>query len=205
MIEGCLKAAAEVDHVPAGVLVLLISVEAGRLGAVSQNANGTVDIGPMQVNDTWLSKIAEHWGVSREEAYRALRDSFCANVEGGAWDAWRQVHKVAGEQLDIGMDGAELDLAGVQRVRDRGSLRARIGEVELACDAPLEQVEMGLENDPRLHDMKIADSRRVDAREDLGKEIGLLLVVALEADPVAGTHDRFEKRLRAFRRHQLAA
>ena len=85
MIEGCLKAAAEVHHVPAGVLVLLISVEGGRLGAVSQNANDTVDIGPMQVNDTWLSKIAEHWGASREEAYRALRDSFCANVEGGAW------------------------------------------------------------------------------------------------------------------------
>ena len=85
MIEGCLKAAAGVHHVPAGVLVLLISVEGGRLGAVSQNANDTVDIGPMQVNDTWLSKIAEHWGASREEAYRALRDSFCANVEGGAW------------------------------------------------------------------------------------------------------------------------
>jgi hypothetical protein len=32
MIEACLKAAAEVDHVSAGVLVLLISVEAGRLG-----------------------------------------------------------------------------------------------------------------------------------------------------------------------------
>jgi hypothetical protein len=32
MIAECLKAAAEVHHVPAGVLVLLISVEAGRLG-----------------------------------------------------------------------------------------------------------------------------------------------------------------------------
>ena len=64
---------------------LLLSVEAGRLGAVSQNANGTVDIGPMQVNDTWLSKIAGHWRASREAAYRALRDNFCANVEGGAW------------------------------------------------------------------------------------------------------------------------
>src|SRR5271154_216350 len=70
-------------------------------------------------------------------------------------DVWRQVHKVAGEQLDIGMDGAELDLAGVQCARDRGALRARIGEIELACDAPLEQVEMGLQNDSRLHDMKI--------------------------------------------------
>jgi hypothetical protein len=85
MIEGCLKAAAEVHHVPAGVLVLLLSVEAGRLGSVSQNANDTVDIGPMQVNDTWLGKIAALWGASREEAYRALRDNFCANVEGGAW------------------------------------------------------------------------------------------------------------------------
>ena len=85
MIEGCLKAAAEVHHVPAGVLALLIRVEAGRLGAVSQNANGTVDIGPMQVNDTWLGKIADHWRTSREAAYRALRDNFCANVESGAW------------------------------------------------------------------------------------------------------------------------
>src|SRR5277367_7001670 len=46
MIEDCLKAAADLHHIPAGLLVLLINVEAGRLGAVSQNSNGTVDIGP---------------------------------------------------------------------------------------------------------------------------------------------------------------
>ena len=39
MIEGCLKAAAELHQVPAGVLVLLLSVEDGRLGEVSQNTN----------------------------------------------------------------------------------------------------------------------------------------------------------------------
>jgi hypothetical protein len=97
MIEGCLKAAAEVHHVPAGVLVLLLSVEAGRLGSVSQNANGTVDIGPMQVNDTWLGKIAGHWRASREEAYRALRDSFCANVEGGAWILRQALDEAGGD------------------------------------------------------------------------------------------------------------
>jgi len=101
-IEGCLRAAAELHHVPAGVLVLLMSVEAGRLGEVSQNTNGTVDIGPMQVNDTWVPRIAGHWGASHDAAYRALRDNFCANVEGGAWilrqaldeahgDLWRGV------------------------------------------------------------------------------------------------------------------
>jgi hypothetical protein len=60
MIENCLKAAADLHHVSAGLLVLLINVEAGPLGAVSQNSNGTVDIGPMQVNDTWVPKIAHH-------------------------------------------------------------------------------------------------------------------------------------------------
>jgi hypothetical protein len=85
MIENCLKAAADLHHVPAGLLVLLINVEAGRLGAISQNSNGTVDIGPMQVNDSWIPKIARHWGASTELSYHALRDSFCANVEGGAW------------------------------------------------------------------------------------------------------------------------
>jgi hypothetical protein len=69
MIEGCVRAAAELHHVQAGVLVLLMSVEAG----------------PMQVNDTWVPKIAGHWRASRDAAYRALRDNFCANVEGGAW------------------------------------------------------------------------------------------------------------------------
>ena len=85
MIENCLKAAADLHHVPAGLLVLLINVEAGQLGAVSQNSNGTVDIGPMQVNDTWVPKIARHWRASTDASYQALRDSFCANVEGGAW------------------------------------------------------------------------------------------------------------------------
>jgi hypothetical protein len=70
---------------PGGLLVLVINVEAGRLGAVSQNSNGTVDIGPMRVNDTWVPKIAHHWRASTDAFYQALLDSFCANVEGGAW------------------------------------------------------------------------------------------------------------------------
>ena len=87
MIEGCLKAAAEVHHVPAGVLVLLLSVEAGRLGAVSQNANGTVDIGPMQVNDTWLSKIAGHWRASREGGLPGAQRQFLRQCRGRRLDS----------------------------------------------------------------------------------------------------------------------
>src|SRR5208282_6123068 len=47
--------------------------------------NKTVDIGPMQVNDTWVKKIAAHWRSSEDAAYLALRYNFCANVEAGAW------------------------------------------------------------------------------------------------------------------------
>ena len=96
MVEACIKAAADVHKVSAGVLVLLLDVERGRLGAVSPNTNGTVDIGPMQVNDTWVDKVAQRWGASREAAYLALRDNFCANVEAGAWILQQALDEASG-------------------------------------------------------------------------------------------------------------
>jgi hypothetical protein len=84
-IRGCLRSAADLHRVPAAVLVILLRVEGGRLGRVSQNSNDTVDIGPMQVNQIWLPKLAQHWHASIDDTFIALRDNFCANVEGGAW------------------------------------------------------------------------------------------------------------------------
>jgi hypothetical protein len=81
----CIMAAASLYQLPPAVLLILLNVENGRLGKVSLNANKTVDIGPMQVNDSWVKKIASHWRSSEDAAYLALRDNFCANVEGGAW------------------------------------------------------------------------------------------------------------------------
>lgn len=84
-VAACLYAAAAVHHVPATLLYAILGVEGGRLGAVSQNTNGSVDIGPMQVNDLWLPQLMTHWSASREAAFLALRDSVCANFEAGAW------------------------------------------------------------------------------------------------------------------------
>ena len=84
-VRDCLIAAGNAHGEPAALLVILLNVEGGRMGAVSPNTNGTVDIGPMQVNDIWVSKIAAHWATSAHAAYLALRDNFCANVEAGAW------------------------------------------------------------------------------------------------------------------------
>jgi hypothetical protein len=85
VIEGCILAAAQVHRLPPAVLVILLNVEGGTIGRVSGNTNGTVDIGPMQVNEIWLPGLAQHWHASIPDSFRALRDNFCANVEGGAW------------------------------------------------------------------------------------------------------------------------
>jgi soluble lytic murein transglycosylase-like protein len=84
-VVSCIEAAAEAHRLPPAMLVVLINVEGGSLGKVNSNANATVDIGPMQVNQIWLDKLAKRWRASREETYRALRDEVCANIEGGAW------------------------------------------------------------------------------------------------------------------------
>ena len=85
VIAGCLQAAASTYRISPVVLVILLHVEGGQLGRVTGNTNATVDIGPMQVNEIWLPDIARHWHASVPQAFVALRDSFCANVEGASW------------------------------------------------------------------------------------------------------------------------
>ena len=85
VIAACLLAAASTYRLPPAVLVILLNVEGGRLGRVSGNTNSTVDIGPMQVNEIWLPEIARHWHAPVPQAFLALRDNFCANVEAGAY------------------------------------------------------------------------------------------------------------------------
>jgi hypothetical protein len=84
-IHGCILAAAHLYREPPAVLLILLNVEGGTLGAVSENTNGTVDIGPMQVNQIWVPAVAARWHASQRATFLALRDDFCANVEVGAW------------------------------------------------------------------------------------------------------------------------
>ena len=96
-IRGCITAAAKVYRLPPAVLVILLNVEGGSLGRVSPNTNGTVDIGPIQVNEIWLPDVAAHWNATIADAYKALRDNFCANVEAGAWILRRGLDEAHGD------------------------------------------------------------------------------------------------------------
>ena len=84
-MRDCLTAASAAHRLPPAMLAVLLDVEGGTLGHVSRNTNGTVDIGPMQVNTVWVPRIAARWRTTPASAYAALRDNLCANLEGGAW------------------------------------------------------------------------------------------------------------------------
>ncbi len=85
VFRGCVRVASRVNGVPPAVLLMLLQVEGGRLGEVSGNRNGTVDIGPFQVNEIWLPAVARHWGMPEAEAFPILRDNFCGNADAAAW------------------------------------------------------------------------------------------------------------------------
>ena len=84
-VVRCIESASAAYRLPPAVVLILLSVEGGALGHVSANTNGTVDIGPMQVNTIWIPVVARHWRATTSETYAALRDNFCANVEAGTW------------------------------------------------------------------------------------------------------------------------
>ncbi len=96
-IRDCITAAAKVHRLPPSVLVILLNVEGGALGRVSRNTNGTVDIGPIQVNTANLPDVAAHWHATIGDTYQAVRDNFCANVEAGAWILRRYLDEARGD------------------------------------------------------------------------------------------------------------
>jgi soluble lytic murein transglycosylase-like protein len=90
MIAGpalaCLIAAASAyPGVPVAGLVAIQAVEAGRPGLEVRNTDGSVDLGFMQINSTWVPALARHWGVSNAQAHAALRDDLCVNAQMGAY------------------------------------------------------------------------------------------------------------------------
>ena len=97
---ACIVAAAGSHRLPAGLLLVILDVEGGAIGGVSRNSNGTIDIGPMQVNDRWLPALAQRWHAPRAEVYAGLRDNFCANVEAGAWILRQAIDEAHGDFWD---------------------------------------------------------------------------------------------------------
>lgn len=81
---ACMATAAAFYHLPPRVLPSIQAVEGGRVGMVRTNTNGTADLGPMQVNTTWiplLTRLAR--STPRDVAARLINDP-CFNVAAAA-------------------------------------------------------------------------------------------------------------------------
>lgn len=76
----CINEAAIEYHVPARLIISLLQVEQGRVGKIEYNKNGTYDIGPMQINSSWLSELKHH-GITQQDI---LSDP-CINIKVGTW------------------------------------------------------------------------------------------------------------------------
>ena len=91
------------------------------------------------------------------------------------------------------------------QLRQPRTLRAGEAEVQLRGDAGVEQVEVLGQRQHRLQHVQVVHALRVELHQRLGQEVGLLLVVAFQADAVAGFDHRFEQRPDGIGAQQLAA
>jgi len=85
LTAACLVAAAHAYSVPADSLYGILRVEAGREGLAVRNHNGTEDLGPFQINTTWVSTFTTYWKQpDTKTTYEMLRDNGCASAFGAA-------------------------------------------------------------------------------------------------------------------------
>ncbi len=59
--------------------------EGGWIGAEVRNRDGSYDLGPMQINSWWVSRMARLVGRRSDEIRHRLRYDACFNVEAARW------------------------------------------------------------------------------------------------------------------------
>lgn len=92
-VQACIAHGAAQFDVDPLVLQILREVEGGVEGTESRNTNDTTDLGPMQINSSWLPQLGRV-GVTWE----ALRDDACVNALVAAWifkQEWRATGNIA--------------------------------------------------------------------------------------------------------------
>lgn len=78
--ESCLDMAAQHYGLDKNILNAVLAVEGGRTGMQQSNTNGSYDMGPMQINSSWLPVLQQR-GISED----AVTNDYCTNILVGAW------------------------------------------------------------------------------------------------------------------------
>ncbi|MDI2112948.1 lytic transglycosylase domain-containing protein [Commensalibacter nepenthis] len=76
----CMMMVSSFHHLPPNVLPSIQRVEGGAPGAVSNNKNGTQDLGVMQINTRWIEPLRRTTGEAGEIVYKRLKEDSCYNI-----------------------------------------------------------------------------------------------------------------------------
>ena len=93
---ACLLQAARHYQVDPVVLEAIRVVENGETGRARRNANGTSDLGPFQVNSSWIGPLRKK-GV--RVSFDRLRDNGCLNAFVAAYILSEEVRRAPGGSL----------------------------------------------------------------------------------------------------------
>lgn len=77
---ACMALVATLYHLPPRALPAIHEVEGGRVGSVHRNADGSDDLGPMQVNTRWITPLARLIGTTEDAVRAHLTTDACFNI-----------------------------------------------------------------------------------------------------------------------------
>jgi soluble lytic murein transglycosylase-like protein len=77
---ACMVAAASAYHLPVHALPAIQAAEGGYIGAVRADADGSHDLGLMQVNTQWVPPLARGMGLAPQTVAVRLIVSPCFNI-----------------------------------------------------------------------------------------------------------------------------
>jgi len=82
----CINEAAIEYHIPAKLLIAIVQVEHGKTAQIVKNKNGSYDLGPAQINSSWLPTLKAH-GITQ----RDVQFDPCINIKVSAWIAAKAI------------------------------------------------------------------------------------------------------------------
>ena len=91
-----------------------------------------------------------------------------------------QVYKVTGKQLQIGMNGTDVQPSCRGQPGQARTLRAGKAEVQPVGNAFFKHIQMLGQSQHGLHHVQVMNLRWVDSYQCIGQKVGLLLVVAFQ-------------------------
>lgn len=102
LVNGCIYASSQKYGIHPHILWAIASNESRfQPAAIGKNTNGTVDIGLMQINSSWLPKL-QKMNISRSDLFDP-----CTSIDVGAWILAHNIHQYGYTWTAIGAYNAK--------------------------------------------------------------------------------------------------